>query len=92
MDSETNTIVIYVHTHTFKQQTHIQAIVLYNEGNEEDVTVIHPNEDGSYWRKIVRNKVIRMKEKRREKAAQNFIKEKMGLAADHKLKVRVVTI
>ena len=34
-----------------------QAVVLYTEGSEENVTVIHPNEDGSYWRKIVRNKV-----------------------------------
>ena len=37
-----------------------QAIVLYTPGSEEDVTVIHPNEDGSYWRKIVRNKVDRI--------------------------------
>lgn len=34
-----------------------QAIVLYTPDQEEGVTVIHPNEDGSYWRKIVRNKV-----------------------------------
>ena len=39
-----------------------QAIVLYTEGSDENVTVIHPNEDGSYWRKIVRNKVVRMRE------------------------------
>ena len=49
--------------------------------------VIHPNEDGSYWRKIVRNKVIRMREKRREKAAQAFIKGELGLAADAKPKI-----
>lgn len=55
-----------------------QAIVLYSEGSAEGATVIHPNEDGSYWRKIVRNKVIRMKEKRREKAAQAFLKEMTG--------------
>ena len=36
------------------------------------VTVVQPNEDGSYWRKIVRNKMIRMKEKRRELAAAAF--------------------
>jgi hypothetical protein len=34
-----------------------QAIVLYTPGSEQGITVIHPNEDGSYWRKIVRNKV-----------------------------------
>ena len=33
---------------------------------EGTLTVIQPNEDGSFWRKIVRNKMIRMKEKRRE--------------------------
>ena len=32
--------------------------------------VVQPNEDGSYWRKIVRNKIVRMKEKRREEAAK----------------------
>ena len=32
-------------------------MVLYTPGSDENVTVIHPNEDGSYWRKIVRNKV-----------------------------------
>ena len=77
-----------------------QAVILYDE--EMNVTVVQPNEDGSYWRKIVRNKVaacpfhtrplgplpypypphrhaplrnkvVRMKEKRREKAAMNFL-------------------
>ena len=47
-----------------------QAVVLYDE--EGNVTVVQPNEDGSYWRKIVRNKMIRMKEKRREQAGQAF--------------------
>jgi hypothetical protein len=61
-----------------------QAIVLFNEGSEENITVIHPNEDGSYWRKIVRNKVTRMKEKRREKAAQRFINNMMNKPVDYK--------
>ena len=39
------------------------------------VTVVQPNEDGSYWRKIVRNKMIRMKEKRREQAAAAYAEE-----------------
>lgn len=47
-----------------------QAVILYDD--EMNVTVVQPNEDGSYWRKIVRNKMIRMKEKRREKAALEF--------------------
>jgi hypothetical protein len=50
-----------------------QAVLLYDDTS---VTVIQPNEDGSYWRKIVRNKMIRMKEKRREQAAAIFGKDK----------------
>jgi len=46
-----------------------QAVLLYDDNS---VTVVQPNEDGSYWRKIVRNKMIRMKEKRREQAATLF--------------------
>lgn len=49
-----------------------QAVIIYDENN--NITVIQPNEDGSYWRKIVRNKIARMKEKRREKAAIEFAK------------------
>ena len=33
-----------------------QAVLLVNE--QGDVTVVQPNEDGSYWRKIVRNKMV----------------------------------
>ena len=32
-----------------------QAVILYDD--DMNVTVVQPNEDGSYWRKIVRNKV-----------------------------------
>jgi len=64
-----------------------QAVILYTEGSEANTTVIHPNEDGSYWRKIVRNKVVRMREKRREKAAQRFIRHNLGLSAEAKPKV-----
>lgn len=52
-----------------------QAVILYDE--EGNVTVVQPNEDGSYWRKIVRNKMIRMKEKRREKAAIKFAQDRL---------------
>mmetsp|Transcript_24953 Transcript_24953/g.36632 ORF Transcript_24953/g.36632 Transcript_24953/m.36632 type:complete len:623 (+) Transcript_24953:68-1936(+) len=50
-----------------------QAVIMYDE--QGVVTVIQPNEDGSYWRKIVRNKIARMKEKRREKAAEDFLRD-----------------
>eukprot|EP00981_Chlorochromonas_danica_P007345 scaffold1690_cov177-Ochromonas_danica.AAC.22 len=53
-----------------------QAVILYDDNL--NITVVQPNEDGSYWRKIVRNKVIRMKEKRREKAAIEFAKNFLG--------------
>ena len=46
-----------------------QAVLLVDE-KFGTVVVVQPNEDGSYWRKIVRNKIVRMKEKRREKAAK----------------------
>jgi len=54
-----------------------QAIVLVDE-EDGGITVVQPNEDGSYWRKIVRNKIHRMKEVRREKAAKAFAKDFFG--------------
>mmetsp|Transcript_1056 Transcript_1056/g.1748 ORF Transcript_1056/g.1748 Transcript_1056/m.1748 type:complete len:538 (-) Transcript_1056:280-1893(-) len=57
-----------------------QAVILYDD--EMNVTVVQPNEDGSYWRKIVRNKMIRMKEKRRETAALEFAKTALGADPD----------
>ena len=53
-----------------------QALILYDDSGE--CTVVQPNEDGSYWRKIVRNKMVRMKESRRVKAAKNFMTELQG--------------
>jgi len=46
-----------------------QAVLLIDDTNGS-VTVVQPNEDGSYWRKIVRNKMVRMQEVRRERAAK----------------------
>ena len=63
-----------------------QAVILYDE--EGHVTVVQPNEDGSYWRKIVRNKVVRMKEKRREDAAKKFLKSELGLDPDAKVDIK----
>jgi len=54
-----------------------QAVIMYDE--EGHITVIQPNEDGSYWRKIVRNKIARMKERRREKAAIEFAQDVLGV-------------
>jgi hypothetical protein len=46
-----------------------QAVLLIDD-ETGSVTVVQPNEDGSYWRKIVRNKMVRMQEVRRERAAR----------------------
>ena len=63
-----------------------QAVILYDEAG--NITVVQPNEDGSYWRKIVRNKMIRMKEKRREKAALKFATSVLGVNDVTTVKVR----
>ena len=47
-------------------------------GEDDNVTVVQPNEDGSYWRKVVRNKMHRMWEMRRVAAAKNWIKDVKG--------------
>jgi len=51
-----------------------QAVIMYDMKTGL-VTVVQPNEDGSYWRKIVRNKMVRMQEVRRVKAAKEFAKD-----------------
>jgi hypothetical protein len=61
-----------------------QALIIYDD--EMNITVVQPNEDGSYWRKIVRNKMIRMKEKRREKAAAEFAKKMLNAEEAPKVK------
>jgi len=53
------------------------ALVLYSD-DDNDVTVVQPNEDGSYWRKVVRNKMHRMREMRRVAAAKKWIKNEKG--------------
>eukprot|EP00527_Entomoneis_sp_CCMP2396_P005439 CAMPEP_0198140906 /NCGR_PEP_ID=MMETSP1443-20131203/3994_1 /TAXON_ID=186043 /ORGANISM="Entomoneis sp., Strain CCMP2396" /LENGTH=577 /DNA_ID=CAMNT_0043803483 /DNA_START=72 /DNA_END=1805 /DNA_ORIENTATION=- len=54
-----------------------QALLLIDDANDT-VVVVQPNEDGSYWRKIVRNKMVRMQEVRRERAAKEFAKQGKG--------------
>jgi len=58
-----------------------QALVIYSN-DSDDITVVQPNEDGSYWRKIVRNKMHRMKEQRRAKAAKKWLQEQRGEDAE----------
>jgi hypothetical protein len=56
-----------------------EQAVLVHDLETNHVTVVQPNEDGSYWRKIVRNKIARMKEKRREQAAMLYLQERVGM-------------
>eukprot|EP01082_Thalassiosira_pseudonana_P009232 g8365.t1 g8365 contig29:354067-356091(-) len=63
-----------------------QAVVLLDKKTMQ-VTVVQPNEDGSYWRKIVRNKMVRMKEVRRVKAAKIWAADLLGLEDDSEAKV-----
>lgn len=58
-----------------------QAIIVHNP-EDDKITVVQPNEDGSYWRKIVRNKIARMKEKRREQAAMQYALDRLCLEPD----------
>lgn len=58
-----------------------QAVIVHDPETNK-ITVVQPNEDGSYWRKIVRNKIARMKEKRREKAAMQYAMERLWLEPD----------
>ena len=41
----------------------------------QDVEVVHPNADGSYWRKFQRNKKIRLEEKAREEVARRWMSQ-----------------
>lgn len=63
-----------------------QAVLLYDE--DLNVTVVQPNEDGSYWRKIVRNKMVREKERRREKSAVKFAVEYLKAPNPQDVKVK----
>jgi len=63
-----------------------QAVVLLDKKTNV-VTVVQPNEDGSYWRKIVRNKMVRMKEVRRVKSAKLWAAGLMGLEDESEVKV-----
>ena len=58
-----------------------QAVIMYDP-KRKITTVVQPNEDGSYWRKIVRNKMVRMKEVRRLQAASQFAREMNGDSDD----------
>lgn len=66
----------------------IQAVLVFDD---EGVTVVQPNPDGSYWRKIVRNKIARMKERRREKAAIDFAQAYLPVRSEDEAKGKVLS-
>lgn len=51
------------------------TLVLVDDDTQE-MEVIHPNSDGSYWRKFQRNKKIRLEEKAREEVAKRWLEQK----------------
>lgn len=67
-----------------------QAVIVHDL-EKGSIMVVQPNEDGSYWRKIVRNKIARMKEKRREQAAIQYGVERLWLDQDEAKKRLVST-
>jgi len=52
------------------------AVVLVDGDNLENSEVVHPNDDGSYWRKFQRNKKVRLEEKAREAIAKLWLEKK----------------
>jgi len=51
---------------------HGSALVLVDE-DTKGYEIVHPNEDGSYWRKFQRNKRVRQEEKAREAIARMWM-------------------
>lgn len=50
-----------------------RAVVLVDPDHADQMEVVHPNDDGSYWRKFQRNKRVRQEEKARELAAKLWL-------------------
>mmetsp|Transcript_16004 Transcript_16004/g.29024 ORF Transcript_16004/g.29024 Transcript_16004/m.29024 type:complete len:611 (-) Transcript_16004:385-2217(-) len=65
-----------------------QAVLVFDD---DGVTVVQPNADGSYWRKIVRNKIARMKEKRREKAAIDFAQSHLPVRSEDEAREKIMS-
>eukprot|EP00985_Skeletonema_marinoi_P011297 scaffold5359_cov112-Skeletonema_marinoi.AAC.6 len=65
-----------------------QAVLVFDD---DGVTVVQPNDDGSYWRKIVRNKIARMKERRREKAAVEFAQMFLPVRTEEEAKQKTLS-
>jgi hypothetical protein len=51
-----------------------KAVVMVGP-DKNDIEVVHPNEDGSYWRRVQRNKRVRQEEKAREAIAKMWLQK-----------------
>jgi len=49
-----------------------------NNGTYE---IIHPNEDGSYWRRRQKNKFVRIREKQRESVVKEWASKQSFIAS-----------
>ena len=54
------------------------TLVLVDDKTRE-LEVIHPNADGSYWRRFQRNKKIRLEEKAREEVARRWLAQNIAV-------------
>ena len=56
-----------------------KSILVLVDDKTRDMEVIHPNADGSYWRKFQRNKKIRLEEKAREEVARRWLAQNIAI-------------
>lgn len=64
-----------------------QALVLYRPDargmpDTNGMEIVHPNQDGSYWRRWQRNKFVRTREKQREQLAKEWMSKYMSQRAE----------
>eukprot|EP00929_Paragymnodinium_shiwhaense_P041749 TRINITY_DN21684_c0_g1_i2.p1 TRINITY_DN21684_c0_g1~~TRINITY_DN21684_c0_g1_i2.p1 ORF type:complete len:264 (-),score=47.98 TRINITY_DN21684_c0_g1_i2:321-1112(-) len=50
------------------------SVLLLFADSSHAATVVQPNDDGSYWRRVVRNKLLRTRERRRLSVAKEWVK------------------
>jgi len=48
------------------------TVLVLVEPKSKNIEVVHPNDDGTYWRKVQRNKKVRQEEKLREQVAKKW--------------------
>ena len=56
-----------------------KSILVLVDDKTRDMEVVHPNADGSYWRKFQRNKKVRLEEKAREEVARRWLDQNIAV-------------